>query len=46
MFYPLLTMIAGFYCFYAWTLIAHTRSLVLQRERRTQWVQQALGEGR
>ncbi len=45
MFYPLLTMIAGFYCFYAWTLIAHTRSLVLQREWRTQWVQQALGEG-
>ncbi|WP_305080400.1 MULTISPECIES: heme ABC transporter permease [Microbulbifer] len=46
MFYPLLTMIIGFYCFYAWVLILHTRTLVLKRESRTQWVQQLLGEGR
>ncbi|WP_305080712.1 heme ABC transporter permease [Microbulbifer sediminum] len=46
MFYPLLTMIAGFYCFYAWALILQTRTLVLQREWRTQWASQLLGEGR
>lgn len=43
MFYPLLIMVVGFYCFYAWTLLAHSRVLVLQREWRTQWVQQLLG---
>lgn len=42
MFYPLLLMILGFYCFYAWILTAHTRILILQREWRTQWVQQLL----
>lgn len=42
MFYPLLTMIIGFYCFYAWALLLHTRNLVLQREWRTSWAQQVL----
>ncbi|WP_193165340.1 heme ABC transporter permease [Microbulbifer hainanensis] len=42
MFYPLLVMIIGFYCFYAWTLLVHTRNLILQREWRTQWAQQVL----
>ncbi|MEW5248541.1 heme ABC transporter permease [Microbulbifer discodermiae] len=42
MFYPLLTMIVGFYCFYVWFLLAHTRTLVLQREWRTNWAQQVL----
>jgi len=38
MLYPLLTMIVGFYVFYAWVLLASTRSEVLRRERKTRWV--------
>ena len=39
MLYPLLIMIVGFYCFYAWALLMRTRSEVLERERKTRWVQ-------
>jgi heme exporter protein C len=35
---PLLIMIAGFYCFFAFVLLLHTRSEILFRERNTQWV--------
>ncbi len=38
MLYPLLLMIVGFYVFYAWALLLRTRTEILQRERRTQWV--------
>ncbi len=43
MLYPLLTMIAGFYCFYALVLILYTRAEILEREKRTQWVK-AIGQ--
>lgn len=43
MLYPLLTMIAGFYCFYALALILHTRTEIIRRESRTRWVAQLLG---
>lgn len=39
MLYPLLVMIAGFYALYALSLILHTRSEILRRERKTRWVQ-------
>ncbi len=39
MMYPLLTMVVGFYCFYALVLIMRTRSEILQRERKARWVQ-------
>ncbi len=45
MFYPLLTMIIGFYCFYALALIMQTRVEILQRERRTQWVRDIVEGG-
>jgi len=38
MLYPLLTMIIGFYCFYALVLLLYTRAEILRRESRTQWV--------
>lgn len=38
MLHPLLIMIAGFYLFYAWALLLHMRSEILQRERSTRWV--------
>ncbi len=37
--YPLIIMILGYYCFYAWTLIMYTRSEIVHREKRTRWVQ-------
>ncbi|TQV78243.1 heme ABC transporter permease [Exilibacterium tricleocarpae] len=49
MLYPLLTMIAGVYCLYTVALILYTRAEVLQREKRTKWVQQLVtgaGEAR
>ncbi|MFT6388641.1 MAG: heme exporter protein C [Cellvibrionaceae bacterium] len=36
--YPLLIMIAGFYCLYAWLLMLWTRVEVLEQEQKTQWV--------
>jgi heme exporter protein C len=38
MLYPLLTMIIGFYVFYAWTLLQRTRTEILKREKKTKWV--------
>lgn len=38
MLYPLLTMVIGFYVFYALVLLLYTRVEVLRRESRTQWV--------
>lgn len=38
MLYPLLTMIVGFYVFYAWTLLQRTRTEILRREKKTKWV--------
>ncbi|OUS10317.1 heme ABC transporter permease [Gammaproteobacteria bacterium 54_18_T64] len=40
MFKPLLVMILGFYCFYALVLLLNTRTEILQRERRTNWVKE------
>lgn len=42
MLYPLMIMIAGFYCFYALALLLAMRSEILQRERNTQWVRELL----
>ena len=39
MLYPLLTMVIGFYCFYALALIVRTRTEIINRERKTRWVQ-------
>ncbi len=45
MLYPLFVMLIGFYCFYALTLLLHTRVEILRRESRTQWVNDlALGK--
>jgi heme exporter protein C len=38
MLYPLFVMLMGFYCFYALTLLLHTRVEILRRESRAQWV--------
>ena len=43
MLYPLLTMVLGFYCFYALALILFTRTEILKRERRTKWVAELCG---
>mgnify|MGYP003683114831 CR=1 FL=1 len=43
MLYPLLTMIVGFYVFFALVLLMRTRTEILQRERKTRWVK-ALAE--
>lgn len=39
MLYPLLAMIVGFYLFYALVLLMRTRTEILDRERKTKWVQ-------
>jgi len=44
MLYPLLVMIAGFYCFYALALLLYTRAEILRREHRTQWVADLVGK--
>lgn len=38
--YPLFLMIAAFYAIYTWLLIDRTRVEVLERERRSKWVQE------
>lgn len=38
MLYPLMVMIVGFYLFYAFVLLMRTRTEVLERERKTRWV--------
>lgn len=40
MLYPLLIMIVGFYCFYAYVLLKTVRAEILHREYRTQWVKE------
>ena len=42
MLYPLLTMILGFYAFYALALILYTRVEILHAEARTRWVSELL----
>ncbi|HEX7762626.1 MAG TPA: heme ABC transporter permease, partial [Cellvibrio sp.] len=44
MLYPLLTMVIGFYCFYALVLLLNTRLEVLRRESKTQWVNDLLSD--
>jgi heme exporter protein C len=45
MLYPLFVMVIGFYVFYALVLLLHTRTEILRRESRTQWVNDlALGK--
>ncbi len=44
MLYPLLTMIVAFYCFYALVLILNTRTQILRREERTQWVAELVNQ--
>ncbi len=39
MWMPLLVMVIGFYCFFAVILMMRTRNEILEREKRTQWVQ-------
>jgi heme exporter protein C len=36
--YPLIVMIVGFYCFYAWLLMVWTRLEIIQQEQKTSWV--------
>jgi heme exporter protein C len=44
MLYPLLVMLAGFLCFALWIILMNTRSVILLRERRKQWVGKLLEE--
>ena len=44
MMYPLLVMVIGFYCFYATALLMRTRSEILQRERKSRWVQELVAK--
>lgn len=46
MLWPLLTMVIGFYCFYALVLLLNTRLEVLRRESKTQWVNELLHKSR
>jgi len=43
MLYPLLTMIIGFYVFFALVLLMRTRTEILQCERKTRWVKALAG---
>jgi heme exporter protein C len=40
MWMPLVLMILGFYTLFALLTILKTRTIILQRERRTQWVRE------
>ncbi|OPX56785.1 heme exporter protein C [Oceanospirillum multiglobuliferum] len=44
MWLPLLIMVIGFYCFFATVLMMRTRNEILEREKRTQWVQGLLSK--
>lgn len=44
MWLPLLIMVLGFYCFFATVLMMRTRNEILEREKRTQWVQGLLSK--
>jgi heme exporter protein C len=43
--YPLLLMILAFYLFYAWVLLLRTRTEILRREQKTNWVQEIVAKG-
>jgi heme exporter protein C len=45
MLYPLLIMFVGFYAFYAAVLIMRTRTEILKRERKTNWVKEIIVRG-
>lgn len=45
MLYPLFTMIAAYYVFYAWALLMRTRVEILKREHKTSWVQAIVARG-
>lgn len=45
MIYPLLVMIAAFYIFYAWVLLMRTRTEILRREQKTNWVKEIVARG-
>jgi heme exporter protein C len=40
--YPLLIMIFGFYCLFAWLLMSWTRLEILSQEQKTSWVRELL----
>lgn len=42
MLYPLLVMIVGFYCLYALLILCFSRSEILQKEYKTQWVRKLI----
>lgn len=42
--YPLVLMIFAYYLAFVWLLLAHTRAEILQRERKTVWVQDLIKE--
>lgn len=42
--YPLITMILGVYLVFAWLLLSYTRMEVLEREKRTKWVNELLSK--
>ena len=44
MWMPLLVMVIGFYCLFAVILMLRTRNEILEREKRTQWVQGLLSK--
>lgn len=44
MFVPLLVMIAGFHLLVGWLALARMRNEILERERRTRWVQRWISE--
>lgn len=44
MWLPLLVMVIGFYCFFATILMMRTRNEILERDKRTQWVQGLLSK--
>ncbi|ODS24730.1 heme ABC transporter permease [Candidatus Endobugula sertula] len=40
--YPLLVMISGFYCLYAWLMLHWTRAEIVESEQKTVWVRDLL----
>jgi heme exporter protein C len=44
MWIPLLLSVLGFYALFIWSVLQSTRVVVLERERRTAWVQNFVAE--
>jgi hypothetical protein len=44
MWIPLLLCVLGFYALFVWSVLQSTRVVVLERERRTAWVQNFVTE--